>query len=44
VYVQAYQRGAPAFCVHGVSALDLAAQLSWQQAADVHAPVGCSRR
>lgn len=44
VYVQTYQRGAPAFCVHGVSALDLAAQLSWQQAADVHAPVGCSRR
>ena len=44
VYVQAYQRGAPAFCVHGVSALDLAAQLRWQQAADVHSPSGCSRR
>jgi Resolvase, N terminal domain len=44
VYVQAYQHGAPAFCVHGVSAIDLAAQLRWQQAADVHSPVGCSRR
>jgi hypothetical protein len=44
VYVQIYQRGAPAFCVHGVSALDLAAQLRWQQAADAHAPAGCSRR
>jgi Resolvase, N terminal domain len=44
VYVQAYQRGAPAFCVHGVSVVDLAAQLRWQQAVDVHAPAGCSRR
>ncbi len=38
VYVQAYQHGAPSFCVHGVSAVDLAAQLRWQQAADVHSP------
>ncbi len=44
VYVQAYRRGAPAFCVHAVSAVDLAAQLRWQQAADLHAPAGCSRR
>lgn len=43
VYVQAFQHGAPAFCVHGVSAVDLAAQLRWQQAADLHAPAGCSR-
>ena len=41
VYVQAYGRGAPAFCVRAVSALDLAAQLRWQQAADIHAPAGC---
>ena len=44
VYVQAYRHGAPAFCVHAVSAVDLAAQLRWQQAADLHAPAGCSRR
>jgi hypothetical protein len=44
VYLQAYRRGAPAFCVHAVSAIDLAAQLRWQQAADLHAPAGCSRR
>ncbi len=42
-YLQAYQRGAPAFCVHADSAVDLAAQLRWQQAADLHAPAGCSR-
>lgn len=44
VYLQAYRRGAPAFCVHAISAVDLAAQLRWQQAADIHAPAGCSRR
>ena len=44
VYVQAYSHGAPAFCVHGVSAVDLAAQLRWQQAADVHTPAGCARQ
>jgi Resolvase, N terminal domain len=41
-YLQAYRRGAPAFCVHAVSAGELAAQLRWQQAADIHAPAGCS--
>jgi Resolvase, N terminal domain len=41
-YLQAYRRGAPAFCVHAVSAEELAAQLRWQQAADIHAPAGCS--
>jgi hypothetical protein len=40
-YLQAYQHGAPAFCVHAVSATELAAQLRWQQAADIHAPAGC---
>jgi hypothetical protein len=40
-YLQAYRRGAPAFCVHAVSAGELAAQLHWQQAADMHAPAGC---
>lgn len=42
VYVQGYDLGAPAFCVHGPSPVDLAAQLRWQQAADAHAPAGCS--
>jgi hypothetical protein len=42
-YMQVYQHGAPAFCVHAVSAAELAAQLRWQQAADIHAPAGCSR-
>jgi hypothetical protein len=41
-YMQAYQPGAPAFCVHAVSAEELAAQLRWQQAADTHAPAGCA--
>lgn len=41
-YEQGYRRGAPAFCVHADSPLDLAAQLRWQQAADAHAPFGCS--
>jgi hypothetical protein len=41
-YLQAYQHGAPAFCVHAASPVELAAQLRWQQAADIHAPAGCS--
>jgi hypothetical protein len=41
-YRQRYRSGAPAFCVHAPSPLDLAAQLRWQQAADAHAPYGCS--
>jgi hypothetical protein len=41
-YMQAYRRGAPAFCVHADSAGELAAQLHWQQAADIHTPAGCS--
>jgi hypothetical protein len=41
-YLQAYQSGAPAFCVHALSAEELAAQLRWQQAADTHAPAGCA--
>jgi hypothetical protein len=43
-YVQSYRPGAPAFCVHAANATDLAAQLCWQEAADVHAPDGCSAR
>jgi len=41
-YMQAYRRGAPAFCVHAASAGELAAQVRWQQAADMHAPAGCA--
>lgn len=41
-YLQAYKRGSPAFCVHAVSAGELAAQLRWQQAADTHTPAGCA--
>ena len=41
-YMQAYQHGAPAFCVHADNPAELAAQLRWQQAADIHAPAGCS--
>jgi hypothetical protein len=41
-YLQTYQHGAPAFCVHAASAEELAAQLCWQQAADTHAPAGCA--
>lgn len=40
-FLQGYQPGAPAFHVSADSALDLAAQLCWQQAADEHAPDGC---
>jgi hypothetical protein len=42
MYLQSYGRGAPTFSVHADSALGLAAQLRWQQAADVHAPAGCT--
>jgi hypothetical protein len=42
VYKQDYLPGAPAFCVHADSSVDLAAQLCWQRAADQHAPYGCS--
>jgi hypothetical protein len=41
-FLQAYRPGAPAFCVTGETAVDLAAQLHWQQAADTHAPDGCA--
>jgi hypothetical protein len=41
-YLQGYQHGAPAFCVHAGSPAALAAQLYWQQAAETHVPFGCS--
>ncbi len=40
-YLQGYWHGAPAFCVHADTAVDLAAQLRWQQSAEAHAPSGC---
>lgn len=43
-YLQDFHYGAPAFCVHAPDAVSLAAQLHWQQAADRHAPFGCSAR
>jgi hypothetical protein len=43
LYLQSYHSGAPAFCVHAGTAAELAGQLRWQQAADTHAPFGCSR-
>ncbi len=43
-FIQEYHNGAPAFPVHASSPMELAAQLLWQQAVDVHAPTGCSRR
>jgi hypothetical protein len=43
-YIQDFRLGAPAFCVHADSPAVLAAQLRWQQAADDHAPFGCSSR
>ena len=42
MYLQSYSRGAPTFSVHADTAVGLAAQLRWQQAADIHAPAGCS--
>jgi hypothetical protein len=43
LYLQSYHSGAPTFCVRADSVAGLAAQLRWQQAADAHAPFGCSR-
>jgi len=43
-YLQKFHVGAPAFSVHAPGAVDLAAQLRWQEAADEHAPSGCSAR
>jgi hypothetical protein len=43
-YLQNFHYGAPAFCVHAPGPVELAAQLRWQQAADEHAPSGCSAR
>lgn len=43
-FVQDYHQGAPAFSVHAASVGELAAQLRWQEAADAHAPSGCSTR
>jgi hypothetical protein len=40
-FVQGYRPGAPAFHVIAANALDLAAQLCWQQAAETHTPDGC---
>jgi hypothetical protein len=40
-YMQGLQPGAPAFHVSARTALDLAAQLCWQQAAEDYAPDGC---
>ncbi len=43
-FVQDYHQGAPAFSVHAASVGELAAHLRWQEAADAHAPSGCSTR
>jgi hypothetical protein len=43
-FIQDYHQGAPAFSVHADTAVELAGQLRWQQAADAHAPFGCSTR
>jgi hypothetical protein len=43
-FVQGYRVGAPAFHVRAASAVDLAAQLCWQQAAEAYAPEGCQAR
>jgi hypothetical protein len=42
-FIQDYHDGAPAFYVHAASAGELACQLLWQEAAEAHAPTGCSR-
>ena len=39
--VEGKSYGAPAFHVSAGNAIDLAAQLCWQQAAEDHAPDGC---
>lgn len=41
-YLQTRLDGAPAFAVHADTPTELAAQLCWQQAADHHAPHGCT--
>jgi hypothetical protein len=43
-FIQDYHPGAPAFSVHASTVGELAAQLRWQEAAEVHAPFGCSTR
>jgi hypothetical protein len=43
-FIQNFHQGAPAFSVHAGAASDLAVQLRWQEAADLHAPFGCSIR
>jgi hypothetical protein len=43
-FIQDYHPGAPAFSVHAATVSELAAQLRWQEAADTHAPFGCSTR
>ena len=43
-YLQAHHNGAPAYSVHAATPTALAAQLCWQQAADQHAPDGCTTR
>jgi hypothetical protein len=40
-FLQGYRPGAPAFYVQADTATELAAQLCWQRAVDVHAPDGC---
>jgi hypothetical protein len=40
-FVQGYRPGAPAFHVRAANALDLAAQVCWQQAAEAYTPDGC---
>lgn len=41
-FIQDYHDGAPAFYVQAPSAGELAGQLLWQEAAETHAPSGCS--
>jgi len=43
-FIQDYHAGAPAFYVPAPSAAKLAGQLRWQEAAEAHAPFGCSTR
>src|SRR5258708_20685686 len=40
-FIQDYHQGAPAFSVHAASASQLAGQLPWQEAPEMHAPFGC---
>ena len=41
-YLQTHHNGAPAYSVHAATPTALAAELCWQQAADQHAPDGCT--